>query len=133
MDFDNQNMTQIMGELSTQDIFNDMNHMKTGLAIYDQDLNLIFANQTIRSYLPTLYECLDSGLSMKDSILTQAKVIYPEFDDYKHEKRADYIYNMIKSSGTLEVTTPSRHKLNSAYDETPTGHYIVTTSDVIPL
>lgn len=130
MDFDNQNMTQIMGELSTQDIFNDMNHMKTGLAIYDQDLNLIFANQTIRSYLPTLYECLDSGLSMKDSILTQAKVIYPEFDDYKHEKRADYIYNMIKSSGTLEVTTPSRHKLNSAYDETPTGHYIVTTSDV---
>jgi len=130
MNLDNKNTIQITDQLSAQDILNDINHIKTGFAIYDQDLNLVFANHTIRSYLPTLYECLDLGQSMEDSILAQVKVIYPELDAEKHEKRASYIYSRIKTSGTLEVTTPAGRKLNSSYDLTPSGHYIVTTSDV---
>ncbi len=116
--------------LSAQDIYKEMDHIKTGLALYDNELNLVFANKTIRGYLPTLYASLDAGQTMEASILAQVKVIYPALDHGTYQKQAAYIYDMIKNSGTLEVTTPSGLKLNSSYDRTPSGAYIVTTTDV---
>lgn len=116
--------------LSAEDLYSGMNQMKTGMAVYDKNLDLIFANETIRGYLPNLYASLDAGLSMRESIFAQAKAIHPDMDIHKCEKRTAYIYDMIKSSGTLEVTTPSGLKLNSSYDETSQGNFIVTTTDV---
>ena len=116
--------------MSARDLFAGMDHMKTGMAVYDKDLNLIFANKTIRSYLPNLYASLDSGLSMMESIIAQAKVTLPKTNSDSLERRAAYIYETIKNSGTLEVTTPTGRKLNSSYDQTSQGHYIVTTTDV---
>lgn len=116
--------------MSAEDVFASIDQIKTGMAIYDEDLNLIFANKTIRLFLPTLYACLDEGQTMMESILAQAKVIAPGKDDVDYENRARYIYNTIKTSGTLEVTTPTGQKLNSSYNKTSSGKYIVTTTDV---
>jgi len=116
--------------LSTEDLYAGMNQMKTGMAVYDENLNLIFANKTIRGYLPSLYANLDAGLSMKESILAQAKIINPHMDSVQCEASATHIYNTIKNSGTMQVSTPSGLKLSSSYDKTTRGHYIITTVDV---
>ena len=59
--------------LSTEDLYAGMNQMKTGMAVYDENLNLIFANKTIRGYLPSLYANLDAGLSMEREYLSASK------------------------------------------------------------
>lgn len=130
MDDTNFNLATGMGGLSAEDIYAGMNQMKTGMAIYDENLNLIFANKTIRSYLPTLYANLDKGFSMRESISKQAMIIYPMMSHAECEKRTTHIYDMIQNSGVIEVTTPSGLKLNSAYDQTSRGDFIVTTTDV---
>ena len=130
MDDANYNSIADMDSLSAHALYAAMDQIKTGMAIYDENLNLIFANKTIRGYLPTLYANLDAGLSMRESISKQAMDIYPMMSRAECEKRTTHIYNMIKSSGTMEVTTPSGLKLNSSYDQTTRGNFIVTTSDV---
>ena len=71
---------------SVEDLWAGMDQMKTGMAIYDNELNLIFANKTIRGYLPHLYASLDAGLSMKESIMVQSRVINPHMDSAECEK-----------------------------------------------
>lgn len=116
--------------LSAENLYAGMNQMKTGMAIYDSKLNLIFANKTIRGYLPTLYANLDAGLPMKACIMAQSRAINPHMDSVQIERSATHIYNTIKKSGTLQVNTPSGLKLNSSYDKTSQGIYIITTTDV---
>ena len=113
------------------DFFDSLNQMQTGIAIYDKDLiNLTFANTAIRGYLPHLYASLDAGLSIREGIAAQIYYIFPDLKDHEREARADYIYNKIKNSGKMEVTTPAGLTLSSTYDKTPEGSYIVSCMDV---
>ena len=105
--------------------------MQAGIAIYDKELqNLTFANTAIRGFLPHLYASLDAGLSIREGIVAQIYYISPELDDDGREARADYIYNKIKNSGKMQITTPAGLTLSSTYDRTPGGSYIVSTMDV---
>ena len=123
--------TQALSNLSHADFFDGLNQMKTGIAIYDKDLaNLIFANTAIRNFLPNLYTSLDSGFSIREGIVAQIHNIFPDMEDHLREARADYIYNQIKNSGKLELTTAAGKTLSSTYDRTPEGNYIVSTMDV---
>jgi len=117
-------------KLSVRDIFASMDKMKTGIAVYDGDLKLLFANKTIRGYLPTLYEALDAGFSMLDAIKAQTKVMHPDMEEQESEDRAATIYAMIKNSGTMEANTPAGLRLKSTYERTARGSYILITSDV---
>ena len=120
-----------MPHVSKTDFFEGLNQMQTGIAIYDRNLvNLIFANTTIRGYLPSLYASLDSGLSIREALLAQVKSIFLDMNDQEHEARADFIFDKIKNSGKMEVRTPAGLTLSSTYDKTPEGSYIVSTMDV---
>jgi signal transduction histidine kinase len=116
--------------VSVIDIFSGMDQIKTGVAIYNEGLNLVFANETIRGYLPHLYEALDQGLSMKAAIKAQTLEITPELNDDECERRTDYILSMIRNCGTLEVVTAEGNTLKSTYDKTSEGLYVITTTDV---
>ncbi|GGX64248.1 hypothetical protein GCM10011309_12930 [Litorimonas cladophorae] len=117
-------------DVPLSDMFEGIDQIKTGVAIYDQDLNLLFANQTIRGYLPELYRKLDSGLPMKAAILAQSRDISPGLSQDKYEERADYIVSTIRNCGTLEVSTPEGLTLKSTYDKTSHGLYVITTTDI---
>ncbi len=111
-------------------IYAQMDWIKTGVAIFSQDLDLLFANKTIRSYLPVLYSALDSGISLKDGIARQVDELSPDSSIKDRSKRVEYIYNTILNSGTMEVSTSNGRRIKSTYDKTPDGTYVITTSDV---
>lgn len=118
-------------DVSKTDFFDGLNQMTTGIAIYDEDLvNLIFANKAIRQYLPNLYRNLDKGISIRDAIGGQVRLIYPDMEDDLCEARADKIFAEIKKCGQMEVTTAAGITLSSSYDRTKGGRYIVSTMDV---
>ena len=66
-----------MSNISGAGLFKELDEIKIGLSVYDQELKLIFANRMARNYFPTLYEFLDSGLSLLESIKRQTEAIYP--------------------------------------------------------
>lgn len=111
-------------------IYAQMDWIKTGVAIFGQDLTLLFANKTIRSYLPVLYSALDSGISLKDGIARQVVEHSPDSSVEDRAKRVEYIYDTILNSGTMEVSTSNGRRIKSTYDKTPDGTYVITTSDV---
>jgi len=116
--------------IPAKDIFAEMNHMATGIAIYSDELSLLFANKTIRNYLPDLYAALDTGMTMEEGVIAQMNVMYPDMSDIVLEERAQAICNHIRNGGTLEVNTPSGIKLSSACHKTSRGTFIVTTQDI---
>ncbi len=116
--------------ISAKEIFAGMNQMKTGIAIYDKNFKLYFANKAIRSYLPDLYAALDAGLSMTEAIKRQTRNIYPNMSLEECEARAEKFYEAIENSGTMQVKTPDGLMLKSTYDKTSRGSYILTTSDI---
>ncbi len=116
---------------STKDLLDGINEMRGGVAIFDKDLQtLSFANQAIRGYLPTLYASLDAGLPLKESLRAQVKALNPQKSDNVSDAQTDFIYGLIKNSGKMEVTTADGLILNSTYDRTPQGGYIISTMDV---
>ena len=116
---------------STSEEFSaSMMGMKTGIAFYDKDFKLKFANGAIRNFLPTLYASLDAGQSMKDALIAQTRDIYPDDSSEELEIRAGKILKAIKNLGGMEVTTPKGNRLKSHYDRTPEGGYIITTMDI---
>ena len=119
-----------MQNVLTKDYTDDLDCLQTGIAFYNDTLDLIFANQTIRNYLPKLYELLDQGLSFQEAVFEQSKLTFSGMSDREHAAKADYIVKTIISSGALEVTTSDGLKLNSTYNKTPKGGYIITTTDV---
>jgi len=121
---------QITIGLSAEDIFAEIDHIGTGFAMFGEDFKLLFANKTIRNFLPTLYKALDSGASIADALLAQIQAHYPYMSDSECQRRADYMFRKIKSLSAMEVTTPEGLQLKSTYDITSRGNYIFTTTDV---
>lgn len=116
--------------LSAEELLAAVDESQAGFAIYDRDLNLIFANTTIRNFLPQLYEKLDSGLSMQACMEFQVLETFPDLSANQREQRVSYIIETIKSSGAMDVTTPDGRKLSSVYKKTSSGKYMIVTMDV---
>jgi len=127
---ENSNSGALGLNVSVKEIFADMDQIKTGIAIYDKDFKLYFANKTIRDFLPDLYAALDSGLTLIEAIKAQTQSIYPHMTPLECEKRAAVFYTAIENSGTMQVKTPSGLTLKSNYDRTPLGRFILTTTDI---
>lgn len=129
-----QNGNTVLGargtDLSSEGLFADLDEVKTGIAIYTRDFQLIFANRAVREYLPKLYETLDAGGSLLDGILAQVRAISPNVKDIECQSRAKHIHALIEKAGTMELDTPTGIRLKSTYSKTSTGNYILTTADV---
>ena len=117
-------------DIQAMNIYEDLNHLKTGIAFFDHNFKLIFANKTIRAYFPTLYASLDSHMTLRDSIIEQSKLLRPDIDTQARAKRADLILDKIKNSATWEVGTPCGRVLQSCYSKTARGTYMVNTLDI---
>lgn len=115
---------------SAQDIIHGIATLRTGFALYDKDLKLIFANAALRKALPTLYKTQDAGASLRESISAQISEIHPNFHPAAIAKRTANIIHQIKTSGTMEVSTPQGRRISSVYDRTEQGHYIIISMDV---
>jgi len=116
--------------LSSEDILADLNELQNGLAIYDENLNLIFANKTVRGYLPTFYQNLEAGQSMKDCITTQIKESYPDLDTKKCEAHAAKTLREMKNNGTLEAYEVEGRLINSICKTMTSGRHITINTDV---
>lgn len=125
-----ENPAEPQNDLRSADIRVSMDTMKTGIAVYDKDFNLHFANDAIRNFLPTLYACLDAGQPMMKALMAQIREIYPEGTSDEVERRAGGIFRAIKNMDGMEVDTPDGRRLKSHYDRTPDGGYIITTMDI---
>lgn len=119
-----------MSNMSEAGLIRELDEIKIGLSVYDQDLKLIFANQMARNYFPTLYEFLDSGLSLLESIKRQTVAIHPHLNSEQCDERAEHVHEMIKNGGKIDLTTPSGIKLQSTYSKTSSGNHILTTTDI---
>lgn len=119
-----------LADMPEETLLEGIAKLRKGFAIYDKDLSLIFANDAIRRTLPTLYEKLDAGATMLESITAQTQDIFPELPPASVTKRAAYILNQIKTSGTMEVSTPQGRLVNSVYEATEQGQYIIICMDV---
>ena len=119
-----------MSNISGAGLFKELDEIKIGLSVYDQELKLIFANRMARNYFPTLYEFLDSGLSLLESIKRQTVAIYPHLNSEQCDERAEHVHEMIKNGGKIDLTTPSGIKLQSTYSKTSSGNHILTTTDI---
>ena len=117
-------------ELSMESLLADLDQIRTGIAIYDAEFNLVFANKRVRSYLPYLYTALDTGSTLLEGIESQVTMSSPNDDPETRKNRALEIFEVIKKSGTMLVNTPVGIRLKSTYSETKTGGYILTTTDV---
>ncbi|WP_026942205.1 sensor histidine kinase [Hellea balneolensis] len=107
-----------------------VNELQAGFAIYNEDLSLNFANETIRNFLPQLYENLDAGLTLQESMLAQVQKVFPDLAPKDRLKRVEHIINTIKSSGAMDVTTPEGRHLSSVYKRTASHKYMLVTMDV---
>lgn len=110
--------------------FSDLDQLRTGVAIYSSEFELIFANARIRSYLPDLYERLDKGGTLFEAVEVQLEINLPELSAEDRQKRTSFIMDKIRNEGTMEVETPSGNRLQSSYSKTKQGCYILTTFDV---
>lgn len=117
-------------DIIANDLFTIVDDLQTGFALYDEDLHLIFANKTIRDFLPTLYMRLDTGQRMSECLAAQVEQTFPNLNAEQQEKRVTHILNTIMSAGTLNVTTPTGRKLSSTYNKTHDGRYVIVTVDV---
>ena len=116
--------------LTDAELLSAVDQLQAGFAMYDPHLHLIFANATIRQFLPQLYEKLDAGLSMPDCMDAQVRATFPELTPHERDERVKSIIHTIKSSGSMDVTTPDGRRLSSIYKKTQSGKYMIVTMDV---
>ena len=117
-------------DLSSKDLFDGIATLRTGFAIYDKDLNLIFANAALRRALPTLYKSLDAGATMIESIAAQIRENDSNLPPASVAERAAHILNQIKTCGEMEVSTPQGRRISSVYERTEQGNYVIISMDV---
>lgn len=110
--------------------FSDLDQIRSGIAVYNQSLELVFANKRIRSYLPDLYARLDAGGTLLDAIERQLEVNFPDISADDCKERALSVQEKILNEESMEVNTPSGIRLKSTYSKTASGYYILTTTDV---
>ena len=117
-------------DLTAKSFFDGFDQLPTGFSIYDEDLNLIFANKAVRRNLPVLYAQLDAGLPLLDCIALQIKDISPELTPSDCSRRAAAFVTAIKAESTIEVTTADGRVISSVYKRLETGQYILVSTDV---
>jgi len=116
--------------LSAEEIFADMNELKNGLSVFDEDLNLIFANKTVRGYFPVLIENLELGLSMKDGIETQIRASNPDMKKDDVENLADKIIYEFQNNGSMKSLEVNGQLINSVYNRMESGRYFSVCTDI---
>ncbi len=116
--------------VAAQDLFSALNQVGNGFAIYDSNLELLFANKAVRKFLPLLYKSLDNGVSLKDSLMVQINEFYPDIDSNEVEQRAEIILNEIRNEGSLEVFAADGRRINSLYKKLDSGQFVLTCTDI---
>ncbi|MEP3891301.1 MAG: ATP-binding protein [Hellea sp.] len=117
-------------EISAQSFFDGLDQLPTGFSVYDEELNLIFANKAVRRNLPILYANLDTGLPLLDSIASQIKEFHPDMGRLDCSRRAASIVAAIRAESAIEVTAADGRVIHSIYKRLETGQYILVSTDV---
>lgn len=118
------------GKLSLESLLANLDQVRTGIAIYDNNLTLVFANKRVRSYLPYLYTALDTGKTLLEGIEYQLVMLFPTKNPDRLRERAAIILDQIQTGQDMHVNTPAGIRLKSTYSKLASGGYILTTTDV---
>jgi len=115
---------------SAKEIFADLDQMRSGIAIFDSNMDLVFANKQVRIYLPELYDALDSGKTVREALEIQVKVVFPDLDEEGCLAHVKMIFDRMKHKDVSEIRTPSGDYLKSTYSHMENGGYIVSVTKI---
>lgn len=119
-----------MTNISTENFFEASNRLDNGFVIYDKDLNLVFANETLRTQLPTLVRMLDAGATFDEAVREQTRKIQPDIDDKFLEGLVRATYESIETGLVYEIICEDGRPLKLNHSRTKGGIVVGITVDL---
>ena len=121
-----------MTKISIEHFFEAANKLENGFVIYDKDLNLIFANETLKSQLPTFIDVLEKGAKYDEAVRAQTRKIQPEIDESLLESIVHATHENIKAGSVYEVIREDGSPIKINHSKTERGIVVGVTTDLAP-
>ena len=119
-----------MTKISIEHFLEAANKLDSGFAIYNKDLSLVFANEKLKSQLPTLINQLEGGASFKSAVREQTRTIMPDMDEEALEGVVHATYSRIESGSVYEIICEDGSPLQLNHSRTEGGIVVGITTDL---
>lgn len=117
-------------KVTLEQMFEAMNTLESGFAVYDANDDLIYANDITRDHFPDMFEAFDRGCSWDESSEIQARAQSDGLTEEEIMKRVLYIRDNAKSGKTMKLQTPDERTLNTYFKRLKDGTLVSQTHDI---
>lgn len=99
-------------------------------SIYDEDYNLIFANDTAYKILPIYFNALKNGRSLQEAARAQVAALSPEDSASKLEQKVKFFLTKFKSGDPFELDTKHNRSFHISHEKLGTKHILGLGTDI---
>lgn len=119
--------------LTTKELISAVDQIDTGFAIYDQDFGLVFANETLRSYFPVLYNRLDAGMPFDEAVHAQVDDVFSHLGEKAVRAMSTAVSQGMRSKTTMDIKASGLRTIRTCYAETSDGNVLGVSTDITEL
>lgn len=117
-------------KISLELIFEALNTLESGFAVFDDDEKLIYANELCRTHFPLMFAALDEGSSWDESSEIQARSQSEDLSEEEVLQRIEYIRKNAKAGNMLKLLSSDGRSLNTQHARLADGKLISQTHDI---
>lgn len=115
---------------SLEHMFEAMNSLDSGFAVYDVNNVLIYANDITREHFPVMFEALDEGRSWDDASELQTRCQSEGLSEEETMMRVLFIRDNARSGKPMNLQTPDGRTLNTCFKRVKNGTLVSLTHDI---
>jgi len=110
-----------------------LRHFEGVFSIYDQDFNLIFANDIAFKVLPTYFTALKKGVSHVEATRAQVAELNPQISEQELELRTNTFLSKFKSGESYEIKATDNRTFHISHEKLGPKHTLGRGIDVTNL
>ncbi len=119
-----------MTNITIEQFFEAAHQLENGFAVYDKDINLIYANEQSVAHLPVLFANLNQGLSFRDALSAQITDLAPDISDEERMAILDHGINTLKQGDAYETVGADNRPLRVYHAHTSEGMIVGVSIDL---
>ncbi|MEO1475924.1 MAG: ATP-binding protein [Pseudomonadota bacterium] len=122
-----------MGKLSIDQLLAAADRLDNGLTIYDQDLNVLFANKVSRTHLPELFTALDAREPIESAVEKQVLAVAPDLAPEELSAAVELSIANMRSGEEREIPVPNGRTIRIYHTQTDQGLTLGLSVDITEL
>jgi len=122
-----------MGKLSIDQLLAAADRLDNGLTIYDEDLNVLFANKVSRTHLPELFTALDAREPIETAVEKQVLAVAPDLAPEELSEAVELSIANMRSGEEREIPVPNGRTIRIYHTQTDQGLTLGLSVDITEL